>query len=82
MQQLVMNDILVMISNLKKNGMPENEILNIPIYIGDDDELNGIHTAWFIQTINENSQSDSEFIEVINENSNNVPFNSIAFLIS
>lgn len=34
-------------------GMPDNDI----IYLGDDEELNGIHEAWYCQEINADEAS-------------------------
>ena len=43
MKQLTVGNLLAFIKQLKDEGMGLTEISNLPIYIGDDDELNGIH---------------------------------------
>ena len=40
---------------------------DIPVYLGDDDELNGIHCCWYGQLIN----GTSSFAEMINDDGSN-----------
>lgn len=82
MNQLKLGTIMNIIDELSKSGMTEKEISSLPIYIGDDDELNGIHTAWFMQAVRSDEEDDEGFIELINERRGNIPFNKIAILIS
>lgn len=82
MDQLTMGAILQLVSELKKEGMTTKEIANLPIYIGNDEELNGIHTAWYGQVIDSNADKDADFTELINESSHNFTFNGKAILIS
>lgn len=82
MDQLTIGAILQLVSELKKEGMTTKEIVNLPIYIGNDEELNGIHTAWYGQVIDSNADKDADFIELINESSHNFTFNGKAILIS
>ena len=82
MKQLTMKDILTLVNEFKKAGMPLAEIKKLPIYIGNDDELNGIHTAWYGQMINTNNENDADFVEMINEDHHNIKFNGKAILIS
>lgn len=80
MSQLKLSDVLNLITHLNQSGMSFDEIAELPIYIGDDDELNGIHTAWCVEKVDE---EDSKYtIELINMNRGNVKFNSKAILIS
>lgn len=58
------------------------DILNLPVYIGDDDELNGIHCAWYSQPISANNEEDADLVELINENSSNNELKGKALLIS
>lgn len=80
MSQLKLSDVLNLITHLNQSGMSFDEIAELPIYIGDDDELNGIHTAWYVEKVDE---EDSKYtIDLINMNRGNVKFNSKAILIS
>ena len=82
MKQLKLGEILCLVSNLKKEGMTIKEITELPVYIGNDDELNGIHTAWYIQTINPDNENDTDFVELINEDYHNIEIKSKSILIS
>ena len=44
MEQLKIKDLEKLIEKLKKNYPLDYQ--EIPVYIGNDDELNGIHTGW------------------------------------
>ena len=70
--QLTVKQILEIISTLQKQGMSLLEIYKLPIYIGDDEELNGIHSAWYINLIDANNKEDidnMEFVNLINQDS-------------
>lgn len=82
MKQLTMKEILTLVNEFKKAGMSLAEIKKLPIYIGNDDELNGIHTAWFGQMIDTDNENDADFVEMINEDHHNIKFNGKAILIS
>lgn len=82
MNQLTIGTVLAVIKELKESGMSTKEISALPIYIGRDDELNGIHTAWYGQVISSDNADDEYFIEMINEDHCNIKFNKKAFLIS
>lgn len=82
MNQLTMGAILQFASNLKKEGMTTKEIADLRIYIGNDDELNGIHTPWYIQLIDSNSEKDTDFTELINDDPHNYTLKGKAILIS
>ena len=79
MKQIKVKNILALLDQLKKQGMSEKEIGELAVYIGDDEEMNGIHTAYYCQKIDE--INDAEFVELI-ENGNNAKFNERALLIS
>lgn len=64
--QLKVKDILKIIAELDET-METEDILNLPVYIGDDDELNGIHCAWFRQVIDANNEEDADTFELLNE---------------
>ena len=80
--QLTIGAILNVVNALKEQGMTTKEIVKLPIYIGNDDELNGIHTAWYVQPISSDEENDVDFIRLIAEDRHNVEFNGNAILIS
>lgn len=82
MAQLKVKDILANLQRLKATGMSDEEIGELPVYIGDDDELNGIHTAWYCHSVDGKNEDDEDFIEMIDANCCNVKFDSKAILIS
>lgn len=85
MKQLTMGTLIDIINELSKRYNKE-EFRAMPIYIGDDDELNGIHCAWYTQVIDADKTDDEYemgFVELINENSCNYKLeNGKAILIS
>ena len=82
MKQLTLGDILEFAWQLKKDGMNDNEVKALPVYLGDDDELNGIHTGWYTNLVDPNNDDDADFVEMINEDRCNVKLNGKAILIS
>jgi hypothetical protein len=82
MDQLTINDILALCARLKKEGMTMEEIRLLPIYLGDDDELNGIHTGWYVNLVDPNNEDDADFIELINEDRCNIEIKGKSILIS
>lgn len=82
MNQLTMGVILQLAVKLQKEGMTTKEISDLPIYIGNDDELNGIHTAWYGQLIDSDAEKDADFTELINEDPHNYTLKGKAILIS
>ena len=82
MEQLKMKNILKVIADLQAQGMSLEEIAELPVYIGDDDELNGIHTGWYAQLVDPNNEDDADFIELINEDCCNIEMQGKAILIS
>ena len=85
MKQLQIGDIMHFVKKLQKEGMNLGEIYELPVYIGDDDELNGIHCAWYTNLLDANDTEDSNnqyMIEMINENAHNIELNGKAILIS
>lgn len=82
MKQLTLKAIMEVISELKAAGYTAKEIADMPVYIGDDDELNGIHTAWYVNIIDKDNENDADFVELINEDRCNIKINGKAILIS
>ena len=85
MDQLIVKDLLIALEVFRKDkGMSREELLKLPIYLGRDDELNGIHTGWCVDIIDTalTSENDQYFVEMINEDRTNVPIKGKAILIS
>jgi hypothetical protein len=75
MGQLKVKNLLAFAQELLKNGMTIEEIGNLPIYLGNDDELNGIHCGWYTNLVDANDTEDEDnvyTIELINENRCNI----------
>ena len=54
---------------MKQKGI---DLSKIKVFLGNDDELNGIHNAWYCELITNNGQEDNDFIvDLINEDYNN-----------
>ena len=71
-EQLTVGDLERMISALKAAYGARAK--DVPVYIGDDDELNGIHCAWYVNhvpTVKECNDDESYYRELINEASVN-----------
>ena len=85
MKQLQMQHIIGMIKDLMDNGTSLKEIGDLPIYLGDDDELNGIHCAWYTNLVDSDNTEDEDnvyTVEMINERRGNIQLNGKAILIS
>ena len=85
MEQLTIGDILNFINELKKSGITTKEIAAMPVYLGDDDELNGIHCGWYTNLVdadNEDDEDNTYTVEMINERRGNIPIKGKAILIS
>lgn len=85
MGQLKVGNILKFIAELQAAGMSAKEISELPVYLGDDDELNGIHCAWYTNLVDANDTEDEDnvyTVELINERRSNIQLNGKAILIS
>ena len=82
MKQLTMGAIMALISELKEKGMSLKEIAELPVYLGRDDELNGIHTGWYANYIDAENPDDASFFELIEEDNTNIKGNDKAVLFS
>ena len=82
MNQLTVGQILKFIAELQAAGMSTKEIAALPVYLGRDDELNGIHTGWFTNLIDPDNEDDAYFVELINEDRCNIELKGKAVLIS
>ena len=81
MEQLKVNDIFDCVNRLMKKGMQYHDIMKLPIYIGNDDELNGVHCGWYVELIDANDKEDYA-IQMINEDFGNHKIKEKAILIS
>ena len=79
--QLTMQSILEVALKLEKQGL---DLSKIRVYLGDDDELNGVHNAWFCELVENDGEEENNYIvDLINENiGNNVEENEKFILIS
>lgn len=85
MKQLTLGDILEFAEVLRKEkGLAYEEIKELPVYIGDDDELNGIHCGWNCSIVDADDEEDEWCVELINERRGNYKLegNDSAILIS
>lgn len=83
MEQLKFKDIIDLYFKLcEKYG--SKVVLEMPVYLGDDDELNGIHCAWYCEEVSNDKDDETSqtTIEMINERAGNIPFKGKAILIS
>lgn len=84
MKQLTLGDLLDFAAQLRRENMSLEEFRALPIYIGDDDELNGIHCGWYAEVIDANNDDEDMqyLVEMINEDSGNYKITNKAILIS
>ena len=82
MEQLKIKDIIGTIQVLQDKGMPFGEIMELPIYLGADDELNAIHTGWFINLVDTANKEDKDLVTMINEDHHNRKLEKKGILIS
>lgn len=85
MNQLTVGQILKFIAELQAAGMSTKEIAALPVYLGDDDELNGIHCGWYTNLVDANNTEDEDnvyTVELINERRGNIELKGKAILIS
>lgn len=81
MKQLTMNDIYNLCNMLQSKGY---NLSKLRVYLGDDDELNGIHNGWYCELVeNKGEEEDNLIVDLINENiGNNIEKNEKFILIS
>ena len=75
MEQLTVKDLREKIKGLRGDT---------PIYLGNDDELNGIHMGWYIDILDKTAKDEDtqNLIETIQEDGHNEDFKKKAVLIS
>lgn len=81
MKQLTMNDIYNLCNMLQSKGY---DLSKLRVYLGNDDELNGIHNGWYCELVeNKGEEEDNLIVDLINENiGNNIEKNEKFILIS
>ena len=81
MKQLTLKDIYDLANDLKKKG---EDLSKYPVYLGDDDELNGIHCGWYTNVIdiNNTDENNQSLIEMIEEDCYSMPLKNKGILIS
>ena len=72
--QLTMQSILEVALKLEEQGL---DLSKIRVFLGNDDELNGVHNAWYCELVeNDGEEENNCIINLINENiGNNVEEN-------
>lgn len=69
MKQLTMKDILDLALELQNKGI---DLSKLKIYLGNDEELNGVHNAWYCEMIENNGEEENNLVvDLINENIGN-----------
>lgn len=64
--QLTMQSILEVALKLKEQGL---NLSKLKVYLGDDDELNGVHNAWYCELVkNDGEEENNIIVDLINEN--------------
>lgn len=79
MKQLTVGDLATMIARLINE---QKDYKDIPIYLGNDDELNGVHCAWCCEVLRNSDADCASVIEMIDESAGNNKFDKIAILLS
>lgn len=79
--QLTVKDLRQLLKQVDELPLSDKEKNAIQIYLGDDDELNGIHTGWFTEIVD--LEKDPMTNEMIKENNSNcLPLSKHIILLS
>ena len=79
MNQLTLKDIFDIALGLLENG---EDLSEYPVYLGNDDELNGIHNGWFTNILDVKNKDCRPFIELIEEDHCTTDLRNKGILIS
>lgn len=61
MKPLTLGELMIRIQQvLKRNGA---KALDFPVVLGDDEEVNGVHEAWFAEKLTKKSVSDLKDVD-------------------
>lgn len=79
--QLTLKDIYDVALALIKRG---EDISQYQIYLGNDDELNGIHYGWYtnLLDVNDTDEDNQSLIEMVNDDCYGIPLKNKGILIS
>ena len=73
-KQLTVGDVVDLAKVLiNERGMTLTDVRALPIYIGNDDELNGIHCGWECGILDADDEEDKYYVDMINERRGNQP---------
>ena len=65
-EQLTMEKILNVALAMKQKGI---DLSKIKVFLGNDDELNGVHNAWYCELVeNDGEEENTMIVDLINEN--------------
>ena len=76
--QLTLDKIYELCKSLEQKG---EDLSQYQVYLGQDDELNGIHTCWFTNLL-DNSEESRPLLDMIVEDYGNVEFRGKGILLS
>ncbi len=87
MQQLTMQDLKELIQDLEKMNI---DLSKMQVYLGNDEELNGVHNAWNITLLDKNYKGNDKdikedmdyIIDMINQDYSNIELKDKGILIS
>ena len=82
-EQLTVKELYTRLEQVRKElDLTAEEFEKLPIYLGDDDEMNGIHCAWYCEGVDSENEDDEDVVDMINECSSNNELNGKGILIS
>lgn len=81
MKQLTMNDIYNLCNMLQSRGC---DLSKLKVYLGDDDELNGVHNAWYCNLLDSEDKREEmkSLVEFVNINYGTTELKGKGILIS
>lgn len=79
MEQITMQDVYEFSLKLKEQGL---DLSKLPIYLGNDDELNGIHNGWYYELIDKEDDKFEYYMELINNDFGTTELKNKGVLIS
>lgn len=83
MKQLTVKKLYKRLKEIQRElCLTDEDFEKLPIYLGDDDELNGVHCAWYCEDIDADNADDEDVVDMINENICNEPLHGKGILIS
>ena len=82
MKQLKIKNLKHFIREIESCGVPISETDEMPIYLGNDEELNDIHTCYFIEAIDPDDPENEDIKEMINSDFANAKITGMSILIS